>query len=74
MKISQMIKQLQEIIDSKGDLGVVQQSDAEGNSYDWCRGAEIGYLTTDMEYCYDSEESAQEDFPDDFEEVVVIYP
>ena len=74
MKISELIKILEAIKEVHGDLNILQQRDQEGNGYDWSRGAEVGYVTDDMEYCYSSEEKAVSDAQEDWEEVVVIYP
>ena len=74
MNISDMVKVLEKIKEQYGDLQIIQQADQEGNGYDWCRGAEVGYLTEDMEHCYSSEEDAVSDDQEEWEEVVVIYP
>ena len=74
MYVSTLIEDLQQILDKHGDLKVILQADPEGNSYDTPRGAVIGYVDSDMEYCYESEEQATEDGNDDVREIVVIYP
>lgn len=76
MIVSQLIARLQSIMEEHGDMLVIQQRDQEGNGYDICRGAELGFADDDLEYCYSSVEEVVQD-ERELEEVttvVVVFP
>lgn len=75
--LSQLITNLEAIYAEHGNLPMLQQADSEGNSYDWSRGVEVGFVDEDLEYCYN-----ERDFNNDIEledqidytKCAVIYP
>ena len=63
MKISNLIKQLEAIQASKGDIDCWLQSDQEGNGYELLRGATFAYMGVDDwddGYFYDTVKEALE--------------
>lgn len=73
MKASQLIVQLSTLIAEHGDLTVIGQCDAEGNSYDKMRGADFTYVSKDLDCTVDSMHEAEE-YPGTFIPAFVVYP
>lgn len=73
MKASQLVAQLEKMIEVHGDLTVIGQADQEGNSYDMIRGADFTYVSEDLQTTVDSEHEAEE-YGEDFQPVIVVYP
>lgn len=68
MKLAQLIYDLTKLYQKHGDITVIVQSDAEGNDYDTCRGAERTF------YEDGSTADCREEAGPDAQEVIVIYP
>ncbi|CUR44348.1 hypothetical protein VCM_00146 [Pseudomonas phage VCM] len=73
MKASQLVAKLNKLIDTHGDLTLILQADAEGNSYDTIRGADLTYVSEDLQTTVDSEHEAEE-YGEDFSAVFVVWP
>jgi hypothetical protein len=73
MKASQLIAQLSTLIAEHGDLTIIGQADQEGNSYDMIRGADFTYVSEDLQSAVDSLEEAEE-YSEEFQPVIVVYP
>ncbi len=73
MKASQLMAQLATMIAEHGDLTVILQGDAEGNSYDLIRGADFTFVSEDLQSTVDSEHEAEE-YGEEFSPVIVVYP
>lgn len=77
MRALDLINKLHALIEQHGNLPILQQADGEGNSYDWSRGVELGFVDEDLEYCYDQQDfnrDIEEEDKDDYTKCVVIYP
>lgn len=68
MKLLDLIGQLIDLHKAHGNIPVIMQSDAEGNDYDTCRGAERCF------YEDGSTADCREEAGEDAQEVIVIYP
>lgn len=76
IQIDTLIEQLQAIRAEHGNLGVMLQSDPEGNGYYAVRGGELGFYDSDWEYIYPTVKEAKEDGADfeDLRPCVVVFP
>jgi hypothetical protein len=80
MKISQLIKQLQDVQAKKGDVDCYLQSDQEGNGYEEIRGATHAYRAEDSDeyYCFvDTIKEAVEGMGykrKDCKSIVIVWP
>lgn len=59
MKASQLVSKLNKLIETHGDLTLILQADAEGNSYENISGADVLFLE-DLQTTVDSEHEAEE--------------
>ncbi|WYN05098.1 hypothetical protein ISREJYDI_CDS0137 [Pseudomonas phage UNO-G1W1] len=75
--LSDLINKLEALYAEQGNLPILQQADGEGNSYDWSRGVELGFVDEDLEYCYSPQDFAndiEEEDREDYTKCAVIYP
>lgn len=79
MKISQLIKQLQDVQAKKGDVECYLQTDQEGNGYEEIRGASFAYYCDDSwgeGHMYDTVKEALDNDQKrkDLTDVVIVWP
>jgi hypothetical protein len=71
---NKLVSKLAALTSKGGNCNILLQADGEGNSYEYAEGAELTYVSKDLEHTYDSLEEALENGEEDPTLVIVIYP